>query len=151
MLAVVEEEVRQDICYLVEVAEADKPRHRGMHDAVATAHRRADLHQETFVGKSAPHMAGAKLAEIHPIPPDGVRVEVGNRHFVDDAVVSRLGALVANHAFDRLTRTMVVALAVSAVGTLEHVRTDIDRADSTLRARNLDDNEPFAVNLDGID
>ena len=150
MFAVVEEEVRQNIRNLVEVAEADKPSKRRMHLAVAPASRRADLHQEAVIGQPAPDVTGAQLAEVHPIPADGIGVEVGNRQFVKNAVVRRLRALVADHALDRLTRAMVVALAVSAVRSLEHVRTDKDRADSALRARDFDNNKLFAVNLDGI-
>ena len=45
---------------------------------------------------------------------------------------------------------MVVALAISTVGTLEHIRTDINGANSPLRARHLDDDELLAVNFNRI-
>ena len=150
VLAVVEEEVRQDVCNLIEVTEADKPSKRRMHLAVVPASRRADLHQEAVIGQPAPDMSRAQLAEVHPIPADGIGVKVGNRQFVKDAVVRCLRALVADHALDSLPRAMVVTLAVSAVRSLEHVRANKDRADSALRSRDFDNNKPFAVNLDGI-
>ena len=151
MFAVVEEEVRQNVRDLVEVAEADKPRERGMHVAVAPARRRADLHQETVVGKATPDVSGTQLAEVHPVSPDRVHIKVSNRQFVKDAVVRRLRTLVTNHALDRLARAMIVALAVSAVGSLEHVRADKDRTNRPLRSRHFDDDHSLAVNIDGID
>ena len=54
MFAVVEEEVRQNIRNLVEVTEADNPSKRGVHIAVASTSRRADLHQEAGIGQPAP-------------------------------------------------------------------------------------------------
>ena len=116
-----------------------------MHLTVAPASRRADLHQEAVIGQPAPDVTRAQLTEVHPIPADGIGVEVGNRQFVKNAVVRRLRALVADHVLDRLTRAMVVALAVSAVRSFEHVRADKDRADSALRARDFDNNEPFTA------
>ena len=121
-----------------------------MHVAVASASRRADLHEKAVVGKTAPDVSGAQLAEVHPIPADGIGVKIGNRQFVKDAVVSRLRALVADHALDRLARAMVVALAVSAVGSLEHVRADKDRTNRPFSSRHFDDDHGIAVNIDGI-
>lgn len=92
-------------------------------------------------------MTEAQLAEAHPIPADGIGVEVGNRQFVKDAVVRCLRALVEDHALDGLTRAMVVALAVSAVRYFEHVRADKDWADSALRSRDFDNNELFATSF----
>ena len=151
MFAVVEEEVRQHVRDLVEVAEADKPRERGMHVAVASTSRRADLHEKAVVGKAAPNVSRTQLAEVHPIPADRIGVKVGNRQFVEDAVVRRLCALVADHALDRLTRAMVVSLAVSAIRSFEHVGTDKDRTNRPLRPRHFDDDHGLAINIDGID
>ena len=46
---------------------------------------------------------------------------------------------------------MIVALAVSAVGSLEHVRADKDRTNRPLRSRHFDEGHGLAVNIDGID
>ena len=96
-------------------------------------------------------MSGTQLAEVHSVSPNRVRVKVGNRQFVKDAVVRRLRTLVTNHALDRLARAMIVALAVSAVGSLEHVRADKDRTNSPLSSRHFNDDHGLAVNIDGID
>ena len=96
-------------------------------------------------------MSGTQLAEVHSVSPNRVRVKVCNRQFVKDAVVRRLRTLVTNHALNRLTRAMVVALAVSAVGSLEHVRADKDRTNRPLRSRYFGDDHSLAVNIDGID
>ena len=151
LLPIIEKIIGQLIGDRREITETQQTgQHRANNTAIILLCR-ADLAQELLISELIPSMIGLALREHHPIAPDRILIEIGNRHVLKETVVGGLLALVADHRLHRLAAAMVIALSIPPVGALEHIRSDIHRLHPPIGPRHFRHHKRLVINLQRID